>query len=273
MKIVKRVGVFETNSSSTHSFMIVDTTKSRKKKDCAFEIVSPLAKLVWFLGVVDNATKVDNYMYEEEKNESKQAMKKIIADSIDMYVIPKGMSKEEFIDLQAETWMGNPKKEILEFKDMLIKEFCNIEQLTENQAQEEFINEACRIFPLENIDLNPKAIDQYIENRIDFDEDLKNALNKFEDKQQAFREYMRVCYQKEKQKFTCFKCDFYFEHGCLNDCFCGFQDFVEIRKSLNKIRKETPWQEFAKWFLSSRCKILGLESYCGVYDIVTTDAF
>ena len=40
-------------------------------------------------------------MYEEEKNESKQAMKKIIADSIDMYVIPKGMSKEEILEVKV----------------------------------------------------------------------------------------------------------------------------------------------------------------------------
>ncbi|MBO4963128.1 MAG: hypothetical protein J6C97_05050 [Clostridia bacterium] len=272
MKIVKRVGVFETNSSSTHSFMIVDTTK-QGKKDCAFELVSPLAKLVWFLGVVDNALTIDKYDQEEDIIENKEKMKKIIADGIDMYIIPKGMTKEEFIEMEADLWVGGVKKEVLEFKDLLIKEFCNIEQLTENEAQEEFIEEACRILPLENIDLNPKAIDQYIANRIYVDEDLKQALEKFKDKQQAFREYMRVRYQKEKQKFTTFKCDFYFENGCLNACFCGFQDFIEIKRSLNKIRKTLSWQEFAKWFLSSKCKVIGLEKYCGVYDIINNDQY
>ena len=60
-----RKNTFETNSSSTHSFMIVDTTK-QGKKDCAFELVSPLAKLVWFLGVVDNALTIDKYDQEED---------------------------------------------------------------------------------------------------------------------------------------------------------------------------------------------------------------
>lgn len=58
MKTVIRKGIFETNSSSTHSLSIkkMKNPKSTKiDKEASFEIRSPLAKAVTMLGLIDNA--------------------------------------------------------------------------------------------------------------------------------------------------------------------------------------------------------------------------
>lgn len=54
MKTVIRKGVFETNSSSTHSLSLKRNAKDEKEKDASFIIQSPLAKAVTMLGLIDN---------------------------------------------------------------------------------------------------------------------------------------------------------------------------------------------------------------------------
>ena len=58
MKTVIRKGVFETNSSSTHSLSlkkVKNPESSEIDKEASFEIRSPLAKTVLMLGLIDNA--------------------------------------------------------------------------------------------------------------------------------------------------------------------------------------------------------------------------
>ena len=55
MKTVIRKGVFETNSSSTHSLSLKRNAKDVPEKDASFVIQSPLAKAVTMLGLIDNA--------------------------------------------------------------------------------------------------------------------------------------------------------------------------------------------------------------------------
>ena len=54
MKTVIRKGVFETNSSSTHTLTIVKQGE-KCETDVSFEICSPTAKLFMIFGFVENA--------------------------------------------------------------------------------------------------------------------------------------------------------------------------------------------------------------------------
>ena len=56
MKTVIRRGVFETNSSSTHSLTIVKGSESAPKDmEVSFEVISPTAKVFMIFGFVENA--------------------------------------------------------------------------------------------------------------------------------------------------------------------------------------------------------------------------
>ena len=56
MKIAVRNGVFETNSSSTHSLALVRGNASPKKEmKVSFEVCSPLAKVFMLFGFIENA--------------------------------------------------------------------------------------------------------------------------------------------------------------------------------------------------------------------------
>lgn len=122
MKLVIRNGVFETNSSSTHSFTIKKTgdTKAvslidekikelegsekteidefriqRYKKinarngHVSFIIKSPLAKIVWFLGLLENAEskkyKIDIFVRDSERRDMlyKNAVLEYVSTKVD----------------------------------------------------------------------------------------------------------------------------------------------------------------------------------------------
>ena len=82
MKRVIRRGVFETNSSSSHSLSLVrvERNSSKVKKDVSFEIRSRVAKAVFILGLIDNAD--DGYMHYwdilEDNEEAEEERQKII---------------------------------------------------------------------------------------------------------------------------------------------------------------------------------------------------
>ncbi len=63
MKTEIRKGIFETNSSSTHSLSLKRDAKNIAEKDASFIIQSPLAKAVTMLGLIDNAEDKFGYMY------------------------------------------------------------------------------------------------------------------------------------------------------------------------------------------------------------------
>lgn len=84
MKKVIRTGVFETNSSSSHSLSLSDLTNAQKEsgqkidKGASFEIWSPEAKIGWFRAIVNNAEAVyQNEQYPEFEEKPEDIMQKI----------------------------------------------------------------------------------------------------------------------------------------------------------------------------------------------------
>jgi hypothetical protein len=68
MKTVIRKGVFETNSSSTHSLSLKRNARDVNEKDASFVIQSPLAKAVTLLGLIDNGEHEFNRKYGSRAN-------------------------------------------------------------------------------------------------------------------------------------------------------------------------------------------------------------
>ena len=111
MKRTIRRGVFETNSSSTHSLTIRKMTKNENNvidDDASFEIRSPLPKAIQILGLIDNAERdYKSYVYyldEDEDTERGVAMgiaervKKISPEALNGYDI-KNLSYSDLSEI------------------------------------------------------------------------------------------------------------------------------------------------------------------------------
>ncbi len=66
MKRVIREGVFETNSSSTHSVVFKKKTVDKADKDSSYELHSPLAKTLFLIGLINKA---EQYSYSYDDND------------------------------------------------------------------------------------------------------------------------------------------------------------------------------------------------------------
>lgn len=84
MKTVIRKGVFETNSSSTHSLSLKKVDNDKMDKEASFEIRSPLAKAVTMLGLIDNAEDeyARQYYLRDEYDDRADRVKKETLDRI-----------------------------------------------------------------------------------------------------------------------------------------------------------------------------------------------
>ncbi len=68
MKRVIREGVFETNSSSTHTVSFVRKEKEGADKESSYELHSAFAKMMFLIGLCENASRVPVY-FEEDMDE------------------------------------------------------------------------------------------------------------------------------------------------------------------------------------------------------------
>lgn len=84
MKRTIRRGVFETNSSSSHSLTIKKMTKDEKnvvEEEASFEIRTPLAKAVQIIGLIDNAERdYKSYIYylDDDEDVKRQVVTSIV---------------------------------------------------------------------------------------------------------------------------------------------------------------------------------------------------
>ena len=74
MKTVIREGVFETNSSSTHSVTLKKFDKD-KGECCHFAIVSPLQKIIFMRSLVDNSEESFEYRKRDVEENNKRRRK------------------------------------------------------------------------------------------------------------------------------------------------------------------------------------------------------
>ncbi len=87
MKTVIRKGVFETNSSSTHSLSLKKTENPNSTEideEASFEIRSPLAKAVTMLGLIDNAGDefYRPFNFRDEYDDNVESVKKAALERI-----------------------------------------------------------------------------------------------------------------------------------------------------------------------------------------------
>lgn len=189
MKRVIRKGVFETNSSSTHSLSLVKNASRNDKveENISFEIRSNLAKTVFLLGLIDNAEYEFRYKWQylddnpnckEEKEKAIKILKdtdwlqeyyeKIVTKCGDL----KKLTFRELVEVVdasspgAECVFGKISDYLLEepvkdyiwyrkcalkFKDVLIKAFGELEGLTNDEAMDKLYYEEYKSVMVEKI--------------------------------------------------------------------------------------------------------------------------
>lgn len=251
MKIAIRNGVFETNSSSTHSFTI-STTKDREEKlkelervklelenlkednkenfikkeklkeeyrnlAVSFEIKSPLAKLIWIKGLIDHAK-------SEEDGES------------------------YFEDI------------VFNFYFRLLDVYCEMENITNRDAQLRIISEGNKTLCYEKILKNEETLSEEVEDMLTTNYSFKNFAKDYEDKVQAFKDFVKQQHKKDCE--SCkgrVSCEYFFAEGILSECTCGYEDFYSIAKKIEKVKKDMNMKDFAREFLSDKYTVLAFE--------------
>lgn len=305
MKRVVRKGVFETNSSSSHSLTIKSNKKSCKKveKGASFEIRSPLAKAVQMLGLIANAER-DFYStayYIDEEQENNSVKKGIISkiketspetfdgidtESISTYdlailitPIISGfgvLTDEYFSGVDDATIMVFYTSETLSrgavqrFKDKMLEALCKINGWTMEKALEEIDFEAFANIEIKEIlkdELTAKEkLEKNMEYNFKFKEEFKRS--KSTDIVAFAKEYLiRDCNEFKEQVQWRISCELYFQNGCLNDCDCGFEDYYAIKQALDitYYTSDEDMEKKATEFISNNCKIVAVEKYCGLY--------
>jgi len=301
MKKVIRHSVFETNSSSTHSLSIKKCNHftNKPEKDCSFEIRSPLCKVVWLMGLIDNAQEEFNervyyYLHDELILEIKiSILEKIEKDLPAIYQKLNDKYKNDIInnsdlfelhdyiiELGYEDYSFGSDYEYLEdyeelkflnrCKELSIKAYAELENISIEQATENVIHEA---FGLERNEekkfLNPKTRDKMIKHALKTDKHFKEVYEKHQDK--SNEEIVNIFLKERQEQFLNsnqgkVSCCRYFENGILNECRCGYEDCINISNALAEFdmlstSSDEELIEGAKKFLSDKYKVVGEENY------------
>ena len=126
MKKIIREGVFETNSSSTHSVVFKKKTDNSVDKSSSYEIHTPWGKTLFLIGLI-------NYAETYSDNESDE----------------KTMTLEEVRERFGEDWtqemaeivfnINNDNKTICQkFKNAVIEEYKSMSNITQEQFEKDF---------------------------------------------------------------------------------------------------------------------------------------
>lgn len=305
MKRVARKGVFETNSSSTHSLTIKKAGKKCNKveKGASFEIRSPFAKMMQILGLIDNAERdfssTAYYIDEDHQNDgvkqaiiktvneaSPETLKDIDADSISTYdlatlITPLIASFDVFTNEYFKSFDDGVlqvfytvdclcRGAVQRFKTKLIEALGKMNGWTMERTQQEIDFEAFSNIEIREIlkdesTAKEKLIDNMKYN-YKFEQEFKNS--KSTDIVAFAKEYLiRDCKEFKEQVKGRISCELYFSNGCLNDCDCGFEDYYSIEKAfdINYYTSNEDLEQKAMDFLSDKYKIVAIENYCGFY--------
>lgn len=346
MRISIRNSVFETNSSSTHSFTIISEKEKIKKSKklikinkrieeldkkleenfdwndysemqglktekqwakVSFEIKSPLAKLVWLKGLIDNAKggpcehTIDKESPEENYTELpdqemqdillkrlhslKDANKKYLKDKITDIENRISKGQEQVDNLRSLLYDYDPnyydllqqypqlvkrinaildaqKKVVDEFYNLLKKEYCKIENITEDETDNKIIEEGNKCIAYERILKNKKNIKKEVENQLVYNINFRNFAIPYNNKVEAFRDFVKQ--ETIKNCKNCkgrISCNRYFVEGPLDECYCGFDSYGAIYSQLEIAKKKLTFEEFAKVFITDTYSILGQEDW------------
>ncbi len=103
MKKVIREGVFETNSSSSHSVVLKKKENDNVDEDASYEIRTPLAKTMFLIGLYTSIKEDSHYGEDGEDDEyahyeieSEGVLIKFIKIIIEEYIAMSNITEEEF---------------------------------------------------------------------------------------------------------------------------------------------------------------------------------
>ena len=267
MKRVIRKGIFETNSSSTHSLSLVKNAlrNSKVEKGVSFEIRSNLAKTVFVLGLIDNAEYEFKYkwQYIDDNENCKKEQKRAINNLkecewqqesynkiMEKYKNLEDMSFSDFVMAMDENCIDSKvifdeiedyflqeividcvcyRKAVMKLKDALIKTFCELEGVSLQEGMDKLYYEEYKNTRIEKILLESK------------------------DKEKDLKEYAKDYYNYE------------FSRGYKNS---KTKDIVEYAKKylIDSVKKETKLQNgrfFCSRYFREGCLD---ECYCGFHD-------
>ena len=194
MKRVIRKGIFETNSSSTHSLSLVKNAlrNSKVEKGVSFEIRSNLAKTVFVLGLIDNAEYEFKYKWQDIndnencKKEQKRAINNLkecewqqesYNKIMEKYKNLEDMSFSDFVIAMDENCSDSKvifdeiedyflqeividyvcyRKAVMKLKDALIKTFCELEGVSLQEGMDKLYYEEYKNSRIEKILLESK---------------------------------------------------------------------------------------------------------------------
>ena len=121
MKKVIREGVFETNSSSTHSVVFKKKKNDLPDNDASYELHSPFAKTMFLIGLYNHAVRFSPF-YEEENGKTVTAN-----DYADWY--------ENVGEFYEQLHCKNLCKK---FKNAVIEEYKSMSNITQEQFEKDF---------------------------------------------------------------------------------------------------------------------------------------
>ena len=278
MKIKVRNEVFETNSSSTHS-LTLNYIGGRKEGDgkidskSSFEIWSPLAKVVWFLGIVENAERQFEHCEEFaehspehymdivrkeakdflEKKENAKYFLKTLNGKIDgepdydldnysfaelMVYMENASAYEKLDELEEICWKLDKyqaREYILDFKEMIIDAYCELENITREEAFKRFREEHAKDHELEYYLTDANKLEFAVKRLSLGDVNFAVEYEKAENKEEFIKEYAlkkkQTCAEKQGD---CFNCSKYFGCGNIGECNCDFENYFQINNSFIK---------------------------------------
>lgn len=267
MKRVIRKGIFETNSSSTHSLSLVRGNE-KVNGNISFEIKSRIAKTTFILGLIDNAEEnfQKRFEYLEDYKKIKEEKKRLI-DYLKEYDSDYEEVKEKYgnlmsldftkvLDIIREICVPEEKNSIaleiedpsiyvivydylvnrdkaLMFKEALIKTFCEEENVSEKEGMDKLYYEEYKNGFLEKIllysDNKEEELKEFMEKGYGFDFKINYARSENKNLVEFANDYLKDSVARSiKEHEGKFYCTRYFKEGALDECECGFENFEKI---------------------------------------------
>ena len=119
MKKIIREGVFETNSSSTHSVVFKKKKDNKPEKESTYELHSPFAKTLFLIGLCTNA----DFYTEDYENDAEFEL---------------DLKEDENLQGNNKVVIEGPKTQCLKFKDAVINEYINMSKITQEEFKKQF---------------------------------------------------------------------------------------------------------------------------------------
>lgn len=295
MKRVIRNNIFETNSSSTHSFTLQEN--KIRKEDSHIIIDNPFKKTLWILGLIDNAEFEYNNLrkiFEKSLNENnkdnviatilendhnlinqienkygsiKEASVSTLIDIVGEYFDYEYFSEYNNIYYNNSNFVDESlcRESVLKYREKIIEAYCEISKINKEEALDKIYYEAYkpkRLYYYLTCSDNPQEeIKKYSSYNWLFEQAYEQSeekdLIKFSWK--YIQDEIEIEKKKRNGKIPC--CLFFMEDS-LGECDCGFENFfnIEYKLDLYKVKNERDMKKHALKFLNGKSIIIAKET-------------